>query len=133
MDVIRQHAGRVLRVAQRQIEVDDGIEGASDGKPPSKQGEVIAMLRRPEGATVDEVGAHSRAEAPPRRCGPGSHRTPRWREGNSNCRSRLGKGPFRIRFFGLLACGSVGPEGVAWADRDFGSAHPLACLFLPVA
>jgi predicted transcriptional regulator len=26
-----------------------------DAKPPSKQDEVIAMLRRPEGATVDEV------------------------------------------------------------------------------
>ena len=28
---------------------------ASDAKRPSKQDEVIAMLRRPEGATVDEV------------------------------------------------------------------------------
>ena len=27
----------------------------SDAKRPSKQDEVIAMLRRPEGATVDEV------------------------------------------------------------------------------
>src|SRR5246127_159846 len=27
----------------------------SDAKRPSKQGEVVAMLRRPEGATVDEV------------------------------------------------------------------------------
>ena len=30
-------------------------EPPSDGKPPSKQDAVIAMLRRPEGATVDEV------------------------------------------------------------------------------
>ena len=29
----------------------------SDAKPASKQGEVIAMLRRPEGATVDEVAS----------------------------------------------------------------------------
>jgi hypothetical protein len=32
-------------------------EPPSDAKPPSKQGEVIAMLRRPEGATVDEVAS----------------------------------------------------------------------------
>ena len=30
-------------------------EPPSEEKRPSKQGEVIAMLRRPEGATVDEV------------------------------------------------------------------------------
>src|SRR5262250_2728331 len=30
-------------------------EPPSDAKRPSKQDEVIAMLRRPEGATVDEV------------------------------------------------------------------------------
>jgi hypothetical protein len=30
-------------------------EPQSDAKRPSKQDEVIAMLRRPEGATVDEV------------------------------------------------------------------------------
>jgi hypothetical protein len=30
-------------------------EPRSDAKPPSKQDAVIAMLRRPEGATVDEV------------------------------------------------------------------------------
>jgi hypothetical protein len=30
-------------------------EPEPDAKRPSKQGEVIAMLRRPEGATVDEV------------------------------------------------------------------------------
>jgi len=29
----------------------------SDTKPPSKQGAVIAMLQRPEGATVDEVAS----------------------------------------------------------------------------
>ena len=29
----------------------------ADAKPPSKQDEVIAMLRRPEGATVDEVAS----------------------------------------------------------------------------
>ena len=29
----------------------------ADAKPASKQGEVIAMLRRPEGATVDEVAS----------------------------------------------------------------------------
>ena len=32
-------------------------EPPSEGKPVSKQGEVIAMLRRPEGATVDEVAS----------------------------------------------------------------------------
>jgi hypothetical protein len=32
-------------------------EPQSDAKRPSKQGEVIAMLRRPEGATVDEVAS----------------------------------------------------------------------------
>ena len=32
-------------------------EPPSDGKRPSKQDAVIAMLRRPEGATVDEVWA----------------------------------------------------------------------------
>jgi hypothetical protein len=32
-------------------------EPQSDVKRPSKQGEVIAMLRRPEGATVDEVAS----------------------------------------------------------------------------
>ena len=32
-------------------------EPQSDAKRPSKQDEVIAMLRRPEGATVDEVAS----------------------------------------------------------------------------
>ena len=32
-------------------------EPQSDARRPSKQGEVIAMLRRPEGATVDEVAS----------------------------------------------------------------------------
>ena len=32
-------------------------EPPADAKPASKQGEVIAMLRRPEGATVDEVAS----------------------------------------------------------------------------
>jgi hypothetical protein len=32
-------------------------EPQSDAKRPSKQGEVITMLRRPEGATVDEVAS----------------------------------------------------------------------------
>ena len=32
-------------------------EPPSEEKRPSKQGEVIAMLRRPEGATVDEVAS----------------------------------------------------------------------------
>jgi hypothetical protein len=32
-------------------------EPQADAKRPSKQGEVIAMLRRPEGATVDEVAS----------------------------------------------------------------------------
>ena len=32
-------------------------EPQSDAKRPSKQGKVIAMLRRPEGATVDEVAS----------------------------------------------------------------------------
>ena len=32
-------------------------EPPSDAKPASKQGEVIAMLRRPEGATLDEVAS----------------------------------------------------------------------------
>jgi hypothetical protein len=39
------------------IEVLPEPEPPSDAKPPSKQGEVIAMLRRPEGATVDEVAS----------------------------------------------------------------------------
>ena len=37
------------------IEALPDPEPQSDAKRPSKQGEVIAMLRRPEGATVDEV------------------------------------------------------------------------------
>src|SRR6476660_2068721 len=37
------------------IEALPDPELAPDTKPPSKQDEVIAMLRRPEGATVDEV------------------------------------------------------------------------------
>ena len=39
------------------IEMLPEPEPPSDAKPPSKQGEVIAMLRRPEGATVDEVAS----------------------------------------------------------------------------
>ena len=34
-------------------------EPPSDAKRPSKQDAVIAMLRRPEGATVDEVGSET--------------------------------------------------------------------------
>ena len=37
------------------IEAVPDPEPQSDAKRPSKQDEVIAMLRRPEGATVDEV------------------------------------------------------------------------------
>ena len=37
------------------IEALPDPEPQSDAKHPSKQDEVIAMLRRPEGATVDEV------------------------------------------------------------------------------
>ena len=37
------------------IEVLPEPESPSDSKQPSKQDEVIAMLRRPEGVTVDEV------------------------------------------------------------------------------
>ena len=37
------------------IEALPDPEPPSDAKRPSKQDEVIAMLRRPEGATVDEV------------------------------------------------------------------------------
>src|SRR5215472_699814 len=37
------------------IEALPDPEPQSDSKRPSKQDEVIAMLRRPEGATVDEV------------------------------------------------------------------------------
>src|SRR6202007_433704 len=37
------------------IELLPDPEPQSDAKRPSKQDEVIAMLRRPEGATVDEV------------------------------------------------------------------------------
>src|SRR3954452_20776339 len=37
------------------IEALPDPEPQSDAKRPSKQGEVIAMLRRPEGVTVDEV------------------------------------------------------------------------------
>jgi len=39
------------------IEMLPEPEPPADAKPPSKQGEVIAMLRRPEGATVDEVAS----------------------------------------------------------------------------
>ena len=39
------------------IEMLPEPEPPSDAKPASKQGEVIAMLRRPEGATVDEVAS----------------------------------------------------------------------------
>src|SRR5947209_9888066 len=38
-------------------------EALSDAKRPSKQGEVIAMLRRPERATVDEVSSSGRSTA----------------------------------------------------------------------
>ena len=37
------------------IETLPDPEPQPDAKPPSKQDEVIAMLRRPEGATVDDV------------------------------------------------------------------------------
>src|SRR5205823_13089845 len=39
------------------IEALPDPEPQSDAKRPSKQGEVIAMLRRPEGVTVDEVAS----------------------------------------------------------------------------
>src|SRR3979409_2578414 len=39
------------------IEALPDPEPQSDAERPSKQGEVIAMLRRPEGATVDEVAS----------------------------------------------------------------------------
>jgi len=39
------------------IEVLPEPEPPSDSKQPSKQDEVIAMLRRPEGVTVDEVAS----------------------------------------------------------------------------
>src|SRR6516164_3817594 len=39
------------------IEALPDPEPPSDAKRPSKQDEVIAMLRRPEGATVDEVAS----------------------------------------------------------------------------
>ena len=39
------------------IEALPNPEAEADAKPPSKQDEVIAMLRRPEGATVDEVAS----------------------------------------------------------------------------
>ena len=39
------------------IEMLPEPEPPSDARPPSKQGEVIAMLRRPQGATVDEVAS----------------------------------------------------------------------------
>jgi Protein of unknown function (DUF3489) len=39
------------------LEVLPDPQPPSDAKPASKQGEVIAMLRRPEGATVDEVAS----------------------------------------------------------------------------
>jgi hypothetical protein len=39
------------------IEMLPDPERQSDAKRPSKQNEVIAMLRRPEGATVDEVAS----------------------------------------------------------------------------
>jgi hypothetical protein len=37
------------------IEASPEPEPPSEAKHPSKQDEVIAILRRPEGATVDEV------------------------------------------------------------------------------
>src|SRR5262249_22336403 len=39
------------------IEALPDPEPEADAKRPSKQNEVIAMLRRPEGATVDEVAS----------------------------------------------------------------------------
>ena len=39
-------------------------EPEADAKQPSKRDEVIAMLRRPEGATVDEVASATMALAP---------------------------------------------------------------------
>ena len=39
------------------IEALPDPEPETDAKRPSKQDEVIAMLRRPEGATVDEVAS----------------------------------------------------------------------------
>ena len=39
------------------IEMLPEPEPQSDAKRPSKQGEVVAMLRRPEGATIDEVAS----------------------------------------------------------------------------
>jgi hypothetical protein len=65
-------------------------EPQSDAKRPSKQDAVIAMLRRPEGATGGRtfvVVASGVAVAPilvPRQCGPSSHRTRRWSKGDSN-------------------------------------------------
>ena len=46
------------KVGDRDALIDQlwsGPEPQSDAKRPSKQDAVIAMLRRPEGATVDEV------------------------------------------------------------------------------
>ena len=45
------------------IEALPDPEPLSDAKRPSKQDEVIAMLRRPEGATVDEVARATRFAA----------------------------------------------------------------------
>ena len=39
------------------IEALPDPEPQAEATPPSKQGEVIAMLRRPEGATVDEIAS----------------------------------------------------------------------------
>jgi Protein of unknown function (DUF3489) len=51
--IIDDRANGIFRVNRRAIEALP--EPQSDAKRTSKQDEVIAMLRRPEGTTVDEV------------------------------------------------------------------------------
>src|SRR5215469_16079183 len=46
------------------IEALPDPEAEADAKRPSKQDEVVAMLRRPEGATVDEVARATGSAAP---------------------------------------------------------------------
>ena len=51
----RRVGDREALIDQLWLAIEALPEPQSDAKRPSKQDEVIAMLRRPEGATVDEV------------------------------------------------------------------------------
>ena len=47
----------IEEIARLSAAIETLPEPQSDAKRPSKQDAVIAMLRRPEGATVDEVAS----------------------------------------------------------------------------